>query len=282
MSFLSLPVQSRLARALANLLLVILVVYSAFTLARVTWITVWSDQPVATVPVAGNGLSGGASERMQPMAAHAMFGEPTGEAPVADIVRRSAPETRLGLMLKGVMVAQRPEDSGAIVSGNNGVTEHYRVGDTLPSNAELAEVENDRVLIRRNGQYESLSFDDEPPADLIEDAPTPDMAMADSFVLAARNQLESEGVAALAAYGLSAAGEDGGSGYVYDGSNAMLNAVSLRAGDVITAINGQRLGDFEQDKTLLENWRSEPDIDIEIERDGAILSVSYAIPEQWR
>jgi len=33
---------------------------------------------------------------------------------------------------------------------------------------------------------------------------------------------------------------------------------------------------------LFENWRSEPQLEIEIERDGSILTVSYAIPEQWR
>ena len=62
----------------------------------------------------------------------------------------------------------------------------------------------------------------------------------------------------------------------------MLNAVNLQAGDVITAVNGQRLGDLEQDMMLFENWRSEPQLEIEIERDGSILTVSYAIPEQWR
>jgi general secretion pathway protein C len=72
------------------------------------------------------------------------------------------------------------------------------------------------------------------------------------------------------------------SGYVYDGSNAMLNAVNLQAGDVITAINGQRLGDISQDKALLENWRGQAQLEIEIERDGSILTISYAIPEQWR
>ena len=72
------------------------------------------------------------------------------------------------------------------------------------------------------------------------------------------------------------------SGYVYDGSNAMLNAVNLQAGDVITAINGQRLGDIDQDKALLENWRDQSQLEIEIERDGSILTISYAIPGQWR
>ena len=104
----------------------------------------------------------------------------------------------------------------------------------------------------------------------------------EQFLSEAREQLDSQGVAALAPYGLSPTGEGGASGYVYDGSNAMLNAVNLRAGDVITAVNGQRLGDLEQDMMLFENWRSEPQLEIEIERDGSILTVSYAIPEQWR
>jgi general secretion pathway protein C len=281
MSLLSLSNQSRVARTLANILLLILVAYSALMLARVTWMIAWTERPVVSAPGAGGG-SMDSSVRLQPMAAHDLFGRSANQQPVAEMVRRSAPETRLNLSLEGVMVAQRPEDSGAIVAGSNGVTEHYRVGDTLPGNAELAEVENNRVLIRRNGQYESLSFEDKLPTDMVEDVMPSELGTADDFVAAAREQLQSQGLAALSPYGLSPAGEDGSSGYVYDGSNAMLNAVSLRSGDVITAINGQRLGDFEQDRTLLENWRSESQIDIEIERDGAILNVNYAIPEQWR
>jgi general secretion pathway protein C len=76
--------------------------------------------------------------------------------------------------------------------------------------------------------------------------------------------------------------QNSGTGYVYDGTNAMLNAVNLQAGDVITAINGQTLGDIEQDKILLDSWREQPQVDIEIERNGRYLTVSYAIPEQWR
>jgi len=279
MKALSLAAQRRIARLLANLLLILLVVYGAYTLAQATWMIAWKERPIALAP--GNPGLDGASAKLKPMAAHDMFGRPAGQVQVAEAVKRSAPETRLNLSLQGVMVAQRPEDSGAIVAGSNGVTEHYRVGDTLPGNAELAEVEPNRILIRRNGQYESLSFDDTLPTDLIEDVEAPGDG-SDGLVETAQNILAEQGMSALAAYGLQPAGEGTGSGYVYDGSNAMLNAVGLQAGDVITAINGQSLGDFEQDKALLESWRSEAQIDIEIERDGAILTVSYAIPEQWR
>ena len=282
MSAASLAAQRRVARLLANLLLVGLIAYGAVTLARVTWMIAWSDRPILTAQSPGAGGVAGSAGRLQPMAAHDIFGRSSEQAPVAEVVKRQAPETRLNLSLEGVMVAQKPENSGAIVAGSNGVTEHYRVGDTLPGNAQLAEVEPNRVLIRRNGQYESLSFEEKLSTDLIEDVPASQTDAAEDFVASARNQLDTEGVAALSAYGLRPADDGVSTGYVYDGSNAMLNAVGLRASDTITAINGQRLGDFEQDKSLLDDWRSQSQIDIEIERDGAILSVSYAIPEQWR
>ncbi|MFO7995132.1 MAG: type II secretion system protein N [Marinobacter sp.] len=269
---------------LANLLLVGLVVYLAWILAQTTWLIAWDERPVAEASsLASSAGTEAASRRLQPMAAHHFFGRASEQTRVAEVVRRSAPETRLNLRLEGVLVAERPEDSGAIVAGSNGVTEHYRVGDVLPGNAELSEVEPGRILIRRNGQYESLAFDEESSAGMVEDVEEePDVASPEQFLSEAREQLDSQGVAALAPYGLSPAGDDGSSGYVYDGSSAMLNAVSLRAGDVITAINGQRLGDLEQDMTLLEDWRSQSQLEIEIERDGSILTVSYAIPEQWR
>jgi len=273
----------RIPRLLANLMLIGLVIYLALVLARTTWLIAWDERPVAMAPASAGGAGGADAGRLQPLAAHQFFGRAAEQERVAEVVRRSAPETQLNLRLEGVLVAERPEDSGAIVAGSNGVTEHYRVGEMLPGNAELAEVESGRVLIRRNGQYETLTFEEQLSTGLIEDVEEPaESSSPEQFLSEAREQLDSQGVAALAPYGLSPAGEDGSSGYVYDGSNAMLNAVNLRAGDVITAVNGQRLGDLEQDMMLFENWRSEPQLEIEIERDGSILTVSYAIPEQWR
>jgi len=269
--------QARIARILANLILVWLMVYLALSLARISWLVLWDEVPVARVS-AGSHSAASAQGLRYPMASYPFFGKPSGPGVVSEVARRSAPETGLRLRLEGVLVGLRPEDSGAIVAGSNGETEYYRVGDTLPGNAELAEVEPNRILILRNGQYESLAFEEVIVSGVVaEDTNSPD-----AFVASARSQLEIQGVAALKAYGLSPVDDSGQSGYVYDGSSAMLNAVNLKAGDVITAINGQRLGDLSQDKALLEDWRSQPQLEIEIERDGSILTVSYAIPEQWR
>ncbi|AMQ90440.1 type II secretion system protein N [Marinobacter sp. LQ44] len=276
--------QERLSRALANIILVALVVYLSSSAAKLTWLYAWSDRPVPDVPAQLGGQPGAQNRVPQAsIAGYELFGRPEQQAGVAEVVRRSAPETGLRLRLEGVLIGQRPEDSGAIVAGSNGETEYYRVGETLPGNAELAEVESDRILIRRGGRYESLAFEEQLDSSvMVADAQVQAAESPDDFLAGARQQLDAEGAAALAAYGLRPADDSGASGYVYDGSNPMLNAVNLRQGDVITAINGQRLGDVEQDKSLLEDWRSQAQLDIEIERDGSILTVSYAIPEQWR
>ena len=274
------------ARRFASWLLLALVVYAALFAAQLTWLLVAPQQPVPRPQAAdtlGLGLAGGS----YPIASYSLFGSPPVAQGVAEGIKRQAPETGLQLRLSGVLVGRQPQSSGAIVAQNNGDAAYYRVGEALPGNAELMEVEPGRILIRRNGRYETLTFEDPllgaRGAD-IEEVVQRNAQGSDSasgFLNDARARLNSQGTAALVPFGLRPA-QDSGAGYVYDGTNAMLNAVNLQAGDVITAINGQTLGDIEQDKTLLDSWREQPQVDIEIERNGRYLTVSYAIPEQWR
>lgn len=78
------------------------------------------------------------------------------------------------------------------------------MGEVLPGNAELAEVEPGRVLIRRNGQYETLTFEEQLSTGLVEgveeDLAEP-ASSPEQFLSEAREQLDSQGVAALAPYG---------------------------------------------------------------------------------
>ena len=267
---------SRLSRWLANLLLLGLVIYFAMTLARLTWLIAWQERPLAQVQ---QGRGSGALTAMPDttLAAFDLFGSPPREEPVAEVIRRSAPETRLRLRLEGVLVAEQPEQSGAIVAGSDGVTAHYRVGETLPGNAELVEVEPGRVLIKRNGQFETLTFEESDAGELITEEDVASVSSPEDFVAQAQERLDAEGLQALTQFGLRPV--EGGEGYVFDGSNPMLRAINLQEGDVIRSINGHTLGDLEQDRGLLESWRSESQLEVEIERGGARFTVSYALPQ---
>lgn len=278
--------KSPLALRLANGLLLALVLYLGFIAAQLTWLMLAPQQSVSR-PQAADALNIGAAGGLYPVASYSLFGSAPSAQGVAEGAKRQAPETGLQLRLSGVLVGRQLQSSGAIVAKANGDAAYYRVGDALPGNAELMEVEPGRILIRRNGQYETLTFEDPLLAthgagiEKVAQQSGQGSELANSFLDDTRARLDSKGVVALAPFGLRPV-QDSSTGYVYDGTNAMLNAVNLQAGDVITAINGQTLGDIEQDKILLDSWRGQPQVDIEIERNGRYLTVSYAIPEQWR
>ena len=275
---LKLSQHATLSRGLANVLLIALVVYFAWVIGRLTWIVAWTDVGSSPVPMA-QGVTSGAVASQDPLSSIYLFGRPDAGAPVAEAERRAAPETNLRLKLEGVLVAEQSENSGAIVEGTDGTTAYYRVSEVMPGNVELVEVESHRILIRRNGQVESLAFEDGDVDMMVAQVDEPDVSSPDAFVDAARQQLETQGDAALMKYGLRAVESGQSEGYVYDGSSAMLNALNLKAGDVITAINGQALGDLDQDRELLNSWRDFPQINLEIARGGARFTVTYALPQ---
>lgn len=269
----------RLPRWLANLLLVGLVIYFAWVLGRLTWMIAWTDPVMAGPRATAGALQSDQAGTMAHLAAFDLFGRPDAGTPVAAAVKQNAPATNLRMKLEGVLVAARPELSGAIVAGTDGTTAYYRVGDVMPGDVELVEVEGQRVLIRRNGEVESLAFEDGDSEVMVSQVDEQGFDSPEAFVAEAQAQLAAEGDAALQKYGLQPAEPGAAQGYVYDGSSAMLSALNLKAGDVITAINGQALGDIEQDRELLNSWRDQSQIEIEVMRDGASFTVSYALPQ---
>ncbi|WP_227499023.1 type II secretion system protein N [Marinobacter sp. ELB17] len=267
---------------LASWLLLVLVIYAAVSVAQITWLLAWPEQSVSR-PTQANAVATDSHHTLTSVANYPLFGSPTKSQGPPMSVKRRAQETGLRLQLSGVMVGEQPERSSAIVAQDNGDTAYYRIGDALPGNAELIEVEASHILILRNGRYETLTFDDpllgSGITEVVEQTKQP-VKSAEKFLSDTKAKLDNQGEAALAPFGLRPT-EAGADGYVYDGSNAMLNAVHLEAGDVIAAINGQALGTIDKDKTLLDNWRKQPLLNIEVQRNGRSLIVSYAIPEQW-
>lgn len=69
-----------------------------------------------------------------------------------------APDTRLKLLLKGVVASKDGKgDPRAIVSDTSGKKQKvYAVGDKLPGGAEIKEIYPDRIILIRAGQYETL------------------------------------------------------------------------------------------------------------------------------
>lgn len=73
-----------------------------------------------------------------------------GPAPI------DAPETRLNLVLRGVLSSNDPAEARAIIAEPNGIENYFRVGSSLPGGAELKEIHADRIILLRAGRHETL------------------------------------------------------------------------------------------------------------------------------
>ncbi|KXS55039.1 MAG: general secretion pathway protein C [Marinobacter sp. T13-3] len=262
-----------LARWLTRLLAVALAGYLGIQASNLAWAVAWND-PLLPGLSAPTGQSASQTPKGS-VAQYALFGTPNPTEPAMP-APIEAPETTLTLTLVGVMAGTDNSPSGAIVADSRGQTEYYRVGDTLPGNAELVRVDADRILLKRAGKHETLSFerDSSDSAKRLARAVTP--TAPDTPVDRVRETLDKDGQQALDKLGMAPNGR--GQGYVYNGQQAILNAIGLRSGDVVTALNGQRLGNLEQDIELLRTWRQEPTIKITIKRGNSTRTLNYAQP----
>jgi type II secretory pathway component PulC len=74
------------------------------------------------------------------------------------IVIDELPETKLELILRGAFTAQNESNAGAIIEDDKKKSQHYAIGDTLPGNAVLKSIHENKVVLTRNGIFETLYF----------------------------------------------------------------------------------------------------------------------------
>ncbi|MCH8551440.1 MAG: hypothetical protein LAT62_05850 [Natronospirillum sp.] len=163
----------RLSGRLLGLLLIVLAIWAGSLLARGIWLLLepqpqvvarvdWSASPQ---PMSDNGVP--AREQAEQIAASYWFGrlEDNADDPEPEPVQVvEMPETRLQLVLRGVVARQDPAQGSALIAREGRTSEYFRVGDTLFDQAELIEVHGNRVVLNRGGELETLSFDKNLPA----------------------------------------------------------------------------------------------------------------------
>jgi general secretion pathway protein C len=275
----------RVLRPAKALLLTALVIYVAYLLAQLSWHVV--SQPIAKPVVLSEisiASSAGLTERASAVPRLHLFGKVGVTALAKSDQPKTAPKTRLRLVLKGVFTEDLGSASGAIIEEIGRSTEYYRIGDKVPGNATLEEVYSDRVLIRRAGKLETLAFDDvSSEGSSIAKVQAPkqnaqayrsDVDTPEKFIEEAARRLSEDPSSALSSVGL-AQGENGG--YVYQGNNPMLSGMNLEKGDVIMSVNGHSLGDVQRDRELMRTLYEQGSVEVEVVRDGASFFVNYPL-----
>lgn len=274
---------------LTNILLWTAIVLFVWLLGKWIWPVLYPD---AFRPLVANFEQGrGGTETIKAnYAAWNLFGrKPAGEVR-QEMAQVEVPETSMQLDLHGVVVGIDSRSSGAIISERNAEANYYRMDEELPGGVVLAAVYDDRVLLDRNGVMETLSFDKgatiktmarpqvaAKPASSNSGASLPQTP--EEFLSMAEQQLAEDAPAALASVGLEPAAAGGAAeGYRFTGGNPMLRSLNLRAGDVIRSINGHVLGNVQEDRRMMKEFHQSGMLEVEVERDGAVFSISYPIP----
>lgn len=151
-------------RVLPKAVCAVLAILLGLQLARLFWLFIPGEDleaplPQAAQPTARAGADSGAgSVDVNALVGLHLFGEASQEPEQVVETPTNAPETNLSLTLRGI-VAESTQDAGlALIADGRGENKLYRIGDTVPGNAKLHAVEEDRVLLNRAGRIEALSL----------------------------------------------------------------------------------------------------------------------------
>ncbi|MGH1420328.1 MAG: type II secretion system protein N [Hyphomonas sp.] len=213
----------------------------------------------------------------------------TGNAAI-DVIP-SAPETSLNLRLKGLRATSETEGTSegaamAIILTPDNTSKIYNIGDTIIDGVTLEQVFPDRALINRRGERETLMMDSSVGSlsvlslpneeGMIEGepqlSPTPSDTSSNAKVInrALASSLKFNTVV------------EGGNlmGYSLDTSANpdAFNQIGLQTDDLLTGMNGDKIGDIEiQD--ILNSLSRSGDISLTVERGGTPQTISFRLSE---
>jgi general secretion pathway protein C len=218
---------------------------------------------------------------------------PFGSVPVAAEPVRPLGETTLDLVLLGVVVRSDPALSRAMIDAS-GTVGQFGPQDPINAGAVLVEVAQDHVILQVDGALQTLSF---PVADADGTAPglpesgtarlaaaiagqtaavesDPAPATPEDYINLWRERIRANPGEVLTAIGLIATPD----GYVIaDQHDSGVQRAGLRAGDLVRSVNGQPVGNVDDDRRLYDEVAASGMARIEIERDGRTIVMSFPL-----
>jgi len=238
-------------------------------LAAVSGALVWKAFEPPAWASAGDAVRTSAPQRRAAMAAILTDLDPFHRASVGGRAAAAAhaPETMLNLQLFGIRAGLAGAPGSAIVATPDNTQGVYTVGQEIMPGVRLEQVLQDRVVLRRNGVTEGLSFDRE--STLRQNAAVPSGAIPQAFGEADEHRLELDAMRSLAvALRFSPAERGGSRGLLLEGSAdpSLLRQTGLEPGDLLLTVNGTPVSEADALASLGVTKLSS--LTLEIERKG--------------
>ncbi len=248
-------------------LLALLLTYLSWKLASIFWLWVAPPMPMQLERV----QLGSQQPQVPNISAFALFQE-SNTASMSNLSNVS---------LQGVVVSYPNQYSSAVIKVNQ-VADRYRVGETLAGTAfQLAEVYWDRVVLRdAAGQTREVAFNrianglDQlivPPAGTSLPPATAPTTTQHALGQAVQ-QMQQNRDQFLADMGVGAVP---GEGYEVTSKTpaALRNTLGLQPGDRILSLNGQNVGQGQNDAQLLEQAKQAGQVKLEIKRGDQVMTI---------
>lgn len=274
---------------LSKLVNVLLIIWLAWLSAELTWLLVpeagQTEQAVTAAP---------AVKRQPPriderqIADWHLFGV-VGDEKLQKKQVLDAPDTRLKLILRGVFATEESTGGRAIVGDPKGKEENYAVGDPLPGGAKLSEIYPDRIILERNGRFETLRLPKQRalsgPGDAGNRSATPARSAGSPGKAAAFQKYRKEikrNPSSFMNYVQAAPHRENGKfvGFKLKAGRQpeAFNELGLQSGDIVTAINGVQIDSPSSGMKAMRALGNGDTVDVTLLRGGQETSLSLSLP----
>ncbi len=272
---------------------ILLILACSYSLSQITWLLAPADNDNELMQ-ANTASSVQRNARPKPQNNYAerinkahLFGVYTQKATPKSI-NTDAPETRLNLVLRGLFAATPMQKASAIIAiGKRGKEDIYGIDDKV-SGAIIREIHTDRVVLERNGRYETLRM----PKDFTKAAGIKSSSSKRAAKVSAddspgrilanirKNILKNP--TSFAQYAMPIPYKVNGrlKGYRLkpQGDNSLFDAVGLQTNDVVTKVNGIGLNKPSNGLSALRKLQNAKQVNITVLRNGAEIPLSIDIP----
>ncbi|MDH5765878.1 MAG: type II secretion system protein GspC [Gammaproteobacteria bacterium] len=273
---------------LPGIINILLIIACSYSMAQITWLLIPAENEKITTPVKQQGQSGTQQalieQKIQAIADTHLFG--IYQQKSVTPVKQTAPETKLNLVLKGILSTEPMDHASAIIAkGKNGKEDIYGIGDRISSTV-ITEIHADHVILERSGRFETLrlpkEFSDNTIIQTHQDNHQNSTDSNPGAVLGNIRNKIMKNPTSFGEYAIPVPYNENGKlkGYRLQpqGNRALFDQVGLHPNDIVIRINNVDLNEPAKGLKALRELQKAKQVNITVLRDGSEIPLHFEIP----
>lgn len=215
-----------------------------------------------------------------------LFGQANSPTITGAYKKNTAPVTKLPDKLHGIYYSSNSPSSFAIIAAANGKSAHYRLGQSLPSGALIHEIFPKKVILLRNGRYETLhllgskKFATNKPTVKQNFNTKSNFFRPEKLLGNYQRQLQTNPnrlMKLIRIYPVKQGGRFVGFRLKPGRNPTLLSHFNLQTGDILTSVNGIKLNSPLKGFSVIQQLATARQVDLQVLRNGQIVSLSFAV-----